>query len=82
MNRATTEKTQSQIEDLQKTERVERAEKQEMGRLYNELLKQLKTAEEEKEKLQVGVRPAPINYYYYRNSTVPHGSIHPRLDSE
>ncbi|CBN79994.1 hypothetical protein Esi_0022_0083 [Ectocarpus siliculosus] len=46
------EKAIAQIEDLQKTEKVERVEKEEMGRLYNELLKQLKTAEEEKEKLQ------------------------------
>lgn len=44
----------AELEELQQGAVAERAEKEEMCRLHNELLKQLKTAEEEKEELQVG----------------------------
>lgn len=46
-------KMRGELEGLQETGEGERAEKKEMSRLYNELLEQLKTAEEEKEGLQV-----------------------------
>lgn len=48
-----TSKMRAELEELQQTAVAERAEKGEMCRLHNELLKQLKTAEEEKEELQV-----------------------------
>lgn len=44
----------AEVEKLQQAAVAERAEKEEMCRLHNELLKQLKAAEEEKEELQVG----------------------------
>lgn len=47
-------KVQAELEDLQKAAEAGRAEKDEMCRLHNELLEQLKKAEEEKEELQVG----------------------------
>lgn len=42
------------LEKLRQAMEAGRAEKDEMGRLYNELLEQLRTAEEEKEELRVG----------------------------
>lgn len=47
---------QAEQEELQQAAGAGRAEKDEMGRLYNELLNQLRTAEEEKEELRVGGR--------------------------
>lgn len=41
-----------QLLELQQAGKVERAEKEEMERLYTELMKQLRTAEEEKGDLQ------------------------------
>lgn len=49
----TTSKVRAELEELQQAAVAERAEKDEMCRLHNELLKQLRTAEEEKEELQV-----------------------------
>lgn len=46
----------AELEELQTAAVAERAEKEEMCRLHNELLRQLKTAEEDKEELQVGTR--------------------------
>ena len=45
---------QKELEDLRQKAEAGRKEKDEMCRLYNELLEQLKKAEEEKEELQVG----------------------------
>lgn len=44
---------QAELEKLQQAAEAGRAEKDEMGRLYNELLEQLRAAEEEKEELRV-----------------------------
>ncbi|CAM9359935.1 unnamed protein product [Scytosiphon promiscuus] len=49
---------QGELDGLQQTGEAERAEKEEMCRLYNELLKQLKAAEGQKEELQFQARQA------------------------
>lgn len=45
---------QAELEKLQQAAEAGRAEKEEMGRLYSELIEQLRKAEEEKEELRVG----------------------------
>lgn len=44
----------AELEKLRQAAEAGREEKDEMGRLYNELLEQLRMAEEEKEELRVG----------------------------
>eukprot|EP00752_Nemacystus_decipiens_P001540 g1508.t1 len=47
---------QAELERRQQSAEADRAEKEEMGRLYNELLEQLRAAEEEKEELRFQAR--------------------------
>ena len=48
-----TAKVRAQLTESRQSGEAEIAEKEEMGRLYNALLRQLQAAEEEKEELQV-----------------------------
>lgn len=52
-------KVRAQLAELKQAGEAEITEKDEMGRLYNELLEQLRTAEEEKEELQASQSERP-----------------------
>lgn len=55
-----TAKVKVELAEMRQAGEAEMTEKDEMGRLYNELLEQLQTAEEEKEELQARRSECPI----------------------